>query len=226
MISSAPGTGKSLLAQALVHAGRGNMRNTVLYFSMDSGPEVMAERAAALSTDLDQVTIRDMTVAGNTAVLDAAVSAKHGHVTYSFRGSPSQDYVMDELAAYVELHGFYPEVLIFDNLKDMADQEDPDEFRALEDAVIFMKDLARDTGAAIITLHHITGAFESGDTPVPLSGVRGKVSKTPALILTLYKPSQGILNVSVVKNRNGTSDASGGFYIPLEVDAGKMAFRG
>lgn len=226
MIAAAPGAGKSMLTQALLHAGRDGQKNTVLYFSADSGPEVMHERAGALSTNLDQNTIREMVENGNTETVDAAIKAKHSHITYSFRGSPSQEYIIDELTAYVELHGRFPEVVVMDNLKDLADEEDADEFRALEDAIIFLKDLARDSGAAVIGLHHVAGYLEDGNQPIPLSGIRGKVSKTPALILTLYKPSEAELRISVVKNRNGEVDSSGGFWIPLNVDAARMRFQG
>lgn len=226
MVAAAPGSGKSMLVQALLHAGRGGRKNTVLYFSADSGPEVMHERAGALSTDLDQGTIREMTERGNTATVDAAIQVKHSHVTYSFRGSPSEDYIIDELTAYVELHGRFPEAIVVDNIKDLADDEDADEFRALEDAVMFMKDMARDTGAAVIGLHHVAGHLEDGESPIPLSGIRGKISKTPALILTLYRPSSEVLRVSVVKNRNGKAEASGAFWVPLEIEPGRMKFRG
>lgn len=226
MVAAGPGSGKSMLVQAIVHNGNEGKKNSVLYFSADSDASVMHERAGALSTDLDQQTIRDMAKKGNTARVDAAIAVKHSHITYSFRGSPSQEYVIDELTAYVELHGSFPEVIVSDNLKDFADSEDADEFRALEDAVMFLSAIARYTGAAVIMLHHVAGHVEDGLSPISLSQIRGKVSKTPSLILTLYRPSTDVMRVSIVKNRTGKTDASGNFWVALDVSADKMQFRG
>ena len=130
------------------------------------------------------------------------------------------------LEAYLELHGEFPEVIVMDNLKDLADDQDADEFRALEDAVMFLKDLARDAGAAVLTLHHVGGAFEDSTQAIPLSGLRGKVSKTPALIFTMHRPSDDELRVSVVKNRSGKADASGRFWVPVGINLSRMEFRG
>lgn len=226
MVAAGPGSGKSMLVQAIVHNGDGKEKNTALYLSADSDASVMHERAGALSTDLDQDTIREMVAEGNTAMIDAAIKAKHSHVTYSFRSSPSEDYIIDELTAYVELHGRFPEVLVVDNLKDMADDDDADEFRALDDATTFLNSLAKSAGLAVIALHHVVGHMEDNQAPIPLSGVRGKINKTATVILTLYRPSSETMRISVVKNRGGMSDSSGNFWVPLEVDAGKMRFRG
>ena len=199
-----------------------------MYFSADSGPEVMYERAAALSTGLDSSTIREMTEAGNVAHIDAEMSVKHNHIRYDFTGSPSEDHILAQLDAYVELVGEYPEVIVMDNLKDLADDEQEGEWRALEDAMMFLKDLARDARAAVIALHHVGGEFENGDMPIPLNGLRGKVGKTPAMVLTGYRPggSDTEMRVSVVKNRNGKVNPLGTFWVPLEVNLGKMQFKG
>ena len=227
MFAAPPGAGKSALVHALLHHGAGRQKkNTTLYFSADSGSEVMYERAGALSARLDMTTIRQMIEAGNTGQVDAAITARESHITWDFTSSPSQEHVLMALEAYLELHGEFPEVIVMDNLKDLADDQDADEFRALEDAVMFLKDLARDTGAAVLTLHHVGGAFEDSTQAIPLSGLRGKVSKTPALIFTMHRPSDDELRVSVVKNRSGKADASGRFWVPVGINLSRMEFRG
>lgn len=226
LVAGPPGSGKTLLLHAILHHGAGaKKKNTAMYFSADSGPEVIYERAGALSTRMDMGTIRQLVEAGNTGQVDAAIAARESHITYDFTGSPSQEHVLMELEAYLELHGEFPEVIVMDNLKDLSDEQDADEFRALEDAVMFLKDLARETGAAVITLHHVGGVYEDSTQPIPLSGVRGKVSKTPALILTIHRPSDVEMRVSVVKNRNGKADASGRWWVPLGVNAARVEFK-
>lgn len=229
LIAMGPGGGKTALIQAALHYGGGrNNRSSVLYLSADSGPEVMYERAAALSTGLDTSTVREMTAAGNVAHIDAEMNVKHNHIRYDFTGSPSEDHILAQLDAYVELVGEYPEVIVMDNLKDLADDEQEGEWRALEDAMMFLKDLARDARAAVVALHHVGGEYENGDMPIPLNGLRGKVGKTPAMVLTGYRPggSDSEMRVSVVKNRNGKVNPLGTFWVPLEVNLGKMQFKG
>lgn len=227
MVSAGPGSGKSALIQAVLHHGGGKgHRPSVLYFSADSGPEVMFERSAALSTGLDMDTIREMADKGNLSHVEAEIRAKHGHIQYDFTSSPTQEHVLQELEAYLELHGEWPDVIVMDNLKDLADDQDADEFRALGDASVFLKDLARVTGSATVALHHVGGPYENGDEPIPLGGLRGKISKDAALIITLYRPDNSTMRVSVVKNRGGRTDPTGRFWVPLEVNLSKMEFRG
>ena len=229
LLALAPGGGKSALAQAWTHHGdgRGHVVPT-LYFSADSGPEVMYVRAACLATGLDSTTVREMIEAGNTAHLDAEMAAKHSHIRYDFTSTPSEDHILNQLEAYLELVGDFPEIIVMDNIKDLANDAEADEWRALEDAMMFLKELARETGAAVLGLHHVGGEFENGDMPIPLNGLRGKVGKTPAMVLTGYRPggSDSELRVSVVKNRNGKVNSLGTFWVPLEVDLGKMQFKG
>lgn len=227
MVAAAPGLGKTAIIQAILHHGDGpKAKNSVLYFSADSGPEVMYERAGALSMRLDTQSVREMVESGNTAQVDAAIKARHGHISYVFTSNPSQAQIMAELEAYVDLHGRFPDVVVQDNVKDLVPTDDPDEFRALEDAAVFLKNLARDAGIAVIGLHHVGGAYENGMTPVGQDGIRGKIAKTPALIFTFYKDVEGTYRWCTVKNRSGKADAAANFWIPLAVDLARMEVTG
>lgn len=220
-------THNTALLQSLLHHGGGKgLRPSTLYFSADSGPEVIYERAAALSTRFDMDAIRQMTELGNVGHINAEIAAKHSHIQYDFTSSPTQEHVLRELEAYLELHGDFPDVIVMDNLKDLADDQDADEFRALGDASVFLKDLARVTGSATVALHHVGGPFENGDEPIPIGGLRGRITKDAALILTLHRPSNSEMRVSVVKNRSGRTDPLGKFWVPLSVDLSRMSFTG
>jgi hypothetical protein len=101
------------------------------------------------------------------------------------------------------------------------------EFQMLEEACVIMKGLARDTNAAVIALHHVSGALEDGLTAIPLSGLRGKIPKTPATVLTLHRGEGGKqLRVSPVKVRSGVADASGNWSLPIAIDLNRMSFTG
>lgn len=226
LVAAGPGAGKSAFVQAILHHGGGKgYKNSVLYFSFDSSPADMHERAGALSTRMDMDTIRGLSRAGNVEQVNAAIAAKHGHVIYDFSEEPTAEHMELELEAYLELHGEFPEVIVVDNLKDIVDNADADETRATEDAVMLLKKMARVTGAAVITLHHVGGWYEDGDQPIPLSGLRHKVGKTPALVLTINRPNESELRISIVKQRGGRVDPKGGLYIRLQVDLARMSFK-
>jgi len=83
--------------------------------------------------------------------------------------------------------------------------------------------VATKTKAAVVVLHHSTGMYEDGAQVIPQSGVNGKVSKFPSMVLTLHRPDGTTLNVSAVKNRFGPADPSG-FRVQarLNVDYARM----
>jgi replicative DNA helicase len=233
LVAAGPGTGKSALVQAITQRGDGAGRtNSVFYFSADSSAWDLYTRAAAIATGRTTDDIEDELDTAGSARLNAVVNDATKHMMMDFSSAPTDEYVLNQLKAYAELHGRWPDVIVMDNLKDLVVGDGEDEFRALEDACVFLKQLASDTNAAVIALHHVTGQLEDGFSQIPLSGLRGKVSKTPAMVLTLHKgpinpvsPAQQ-LRVSITKQRGGLADASGSYYVPLAMDLSRMAFDG
>lgn len=217
-------THNSALAQNIVTRGDGN--GTVartFYFSADSDAQTMFTRSAAMSTGYEMSEVERLMREGGMEMLDARVRQATAHINYSFKSTLDVDYMMDELTAYAHVYGEWPEVIVADNLSNIEVGVD-DEWRGLGEASFFLMDLARDTGAAVIALHHVSGEHEAGGRPIPLSGLRGKVSKLPATILTLHR-AQG-LKVSVVKNRSGRADPGGNFGVELTADLARMSFEG
>lgn len=227
MIVAGPGSGKSYLIQAILHNGdRGKAKNSCLYFSADTGPDVIYKRAACLATGYTATAVEDMMANGNTESIETAIQQTESHITWNFTPNPSEQYVIDELKAYEGTYGHFPEVIVMDNLKDLyIEGMEADEFRSLEEACVFLKNLAKLTGSAVIALHHAGGAFEDGTATIPLSGARGKVSKTPAVILTIARQGED-MRVSVVKNRNGKADQSGKLWYPIRANLERGLFEG
>jgi len=225
LVVAGPGSGKSYLLQAILTFGDGKNKNSTLYFSADTGPDVIYKRAAAIATGDTLDSIENMMENGNTESIELKIKQTGGHITWNFTPGPSEQYVIEELMAYEGTYGCFPEVIVMDNLKDLYIDGVEDEFRALEEACVFLKNLAKYTGSAVIALHHAGGAFEDGQALIPLSGVRGKVSKTPAIILTICRTDKD-MKVSVVKNRNGKADQSGKLWHPLRADLSRGRFEG
>lgn len=221
LLTAAPGTGKSALILGWM------MRTSsvrVLYISSDTDAAVQYKRMACMSTGYSSDYI-DQQMEHHPEELDAIIRNAGHHITFDFNPYPNGDEVLDQVNAYLEVYGVYPDVIIQDNLKNLRleDASRSGEFDELEGNMEFLQLLARETGAAVITLHHVTGYFESGDQPIPLSGIRGKVTKTPEVVLTLHR-SPGYTLISPVKNRDGRGDASGGFCVAVSTDLSRMRY--
>ena len=224
MVAAGPGTGKSALVQHWLQVGdRAGHFNRTLYFSSDSDAGTLHIRAAAIATGWTTESIEKLIREGDSDRVDAIVAQATGHMQFQYESSPDEDLICNEIEAYATLWGSYPEAAVFDNLKNIYMPE-PDEFRALEDALVFLQGLAKETNMAIIVPHHVDGKFDDGMDPIPLSGIRGKVTKTPEMVLTLHRPGHGLLGVAAVKNRSGVADPSGKTFTTIPADLGRMAF--
>ena len=220
LVAAAPGGGKSALVQNIVQRGNDEgHRLPTLYFSADSDATTMFTRSAAMATGYEMGEVERLMEEGGQEMLEERVRQASAHVQYSFQSTLDYDAIEDELQAYALVHGSWPQVIVADNLMNI-DSGFEDEFRGLGEASFFLLNIARDTGAAVIALHHVGGEHEGGGAPIPLSGLRGKVSKLPALILTLHRADG--MRVSVVKNRSGKSDPSGNYGVSLRADLARM----
>ena len=125
---------------------------------------------------------------------------------WSFESSPTLEDIAEEVKAFEELWGQSPELIIVDNLMDVA-TDGGEEFASMRAIMKELKYLARATNAAVLVLHH-TSEGVVGTPCQPRSALQGKVAQLPALILTLGLVGTS-LACAVVKNRYGKADANG-----------------
>jgi len=229
IIAGGPGTGKTAVLHNIIQRGNGQEGdgkkvNTCLYFSADSDAMTIFKRAVSIETGWEQSEVERLIREGRQAEMDAIVDQAASHFEWSFMSSPSDEDVHTQVQAYLTKYGAMPEIIALDNLKNLY-AGGGGEFEALEGNCEFLHELAKETGAAVIALHHVTGENEDGMKPIPLSGLRGKISKTPACVWTLHR-SETHLNISPVKNRNGKAQASGTWTLPILADLGRMQYAG
>ncbi len=222
LVSAGPGTGKSAftLSYAL------QARVPALYFSADSDAFVQLTRSISVVTGW---TLE----AAARAVLKDELAAPREKLTglpirFNYQASPSLGDIETSIEAYEEVYGDYPALIVVDNVTNvrsgMAD-DDGDPFAGLEGLMDYLHTMARETQACVIGLHHVTGPYNDSDKPIPLSGVKGQISRVPEMVLTLFKPGPNRLGVSTVKNRGGKSDSSGAEFAELEFLGDKMLIR-
>lgn len=198
MLASAPNAGKSMTA--LVMAIR--MQVPTLYFSADTDAHDSLLRAAAHVTG--------ETLDGVEAGMEADADRYLGHldslrhISWCFDPGPTLEDIDLELQAYIEVQGEPPALIVIDNLINVS-MDDADEFRGLRLIMAALHHLARESGACVLVLHHVTGEFDGTDKPPPRRALHGKVAHLPEVILTLAG-NGAFIGIACVKNRSGASD--------------------
>lgn len=216
MVAAAPNAGKSMFA--LVYAMKAKV--PTLFFSADTDTTTVMMRAAAHLTGHNQVLV-EQNLSGDTHYYDKYFE-KFTHIKWVFDSSPSLDDIELEIRAYVELFGEAPQLIVIDNLMNVAAETD-NEWAGLRAIMMELHDMARKTEACVLVLHHVSEQSEYGSATEPSArrAIHGKVSQLPALILTMgYNPSSGELKIAPVKNRFGPHAADGKDWAMLYVNYG------
>lgn len=209
LVASAPGVGKSLLANVLALRAR----VPALYLSADTDAYTVATRVGA---HLTKRTINEVEQHIDSPLMQATLGGLDW-IRWAFDASFDIDDVVRQVEAFNVMYGEPPHLIVVDNLSSMA-CEDGDIYRGHRFNVENLNVLARESGACVLILHHLTGAYESGNVPPDLGALEGKVAKVPAMVLGLFNGQYGDMGVTIVKNRFGRADAAGYFRVYLHAD--------
>lgn len=214
MVAAAPNAGKSMFA--LVYAIKAEV--PTLFFSADTDVTTVMIRAAAHISGHSQLTV-ETNLNSNPKYYENYFE-KSNHIQWVFDSSPSLDDIELEVKAYQELYGVPPELIVVDNLMNVAAETD-NEWAGLRAIMMELHDLARNTESCVLVLHHVSEASEYGDGTYPPArrSIHGKVSQLPSLMLTLgYDPMGKMLRVAAVKNRFGPNSADGKEWTALDTN--------
>lgn len=225
LIAAGPGTGKSVFASTLaIKSGVPS-----LIFSADSDAFTQLTRAICITSDITVEAATELVIKDNLSSVAESLSGYP--IRFNYDASPSLDTVETSLSAYEEVYGEYPALVVIDNITNVSlDRAEEDRFESLEGLLDYLHSMARETGACVIGLHHVTGPYNDADKPVPLSGIKGQLGRVPELILTMHKVrgpegQPDVLRVSTVKNRGGKADPSGNTFAELEFIGEKVTIR-
>jgi hypothetical protein len=201
MLAGPSGAGKTILALDAVI----RMRVPALYFSADSNHETMQLRAAANLSGHPTADIRAMRDMGLFAE-EYAPYLSRLPVRFQFEPSdPSVEDIALAMEAYQDIEGGFPQILVIDNLTNIAGEED-NEWSGLRSTIKELHWLARKTGTCILVLHHTSETDPKWlISPAPKNAIKGKITEYPSTILTVVY-SGGLVRMAVVKNRHGESD--------------------
>ena len=216
LIGAGSGTGKSAFGLSLaVKSG-----SKTIYFSADSGPDTQLARAMSMQLGKPEA---DCMRAIEKGYLFENELIPLRRIRWDFNAGPSLDDIEKGVHAYAVLHGEYPELVIVDNLLNVVSEESgAGEYKTYENTLLFLDELARSCGFCCVVLHHLVGEYDDGDRAAPMSSLRGKVSKVPQMILTLFRSKDQYggesMGVAIVKNRGGKANAAGSFFVELDLD--------
>lgn len=217
MIAGQPNSGKSLLA--LFYAIKAD--RPTLYVSADTDAYTTSIRAAAVITGNQINTIEESFKQDGAVIYTQALSSLT-NLEFSFDPSPTLDDIQLMVQAYGEKYGIYPELLIVDNLMNVAALHD-NEWTGMRDIMKAMHHIARETQASVFVLHHTSEAEGDPVKPPARKAIQGKVSQLPEMIITVaMEPENNEFRIACVKNRFAKHSAMGTDYVTLYSDASRM----
>lgn len=225
LVAGGPGSGKTALVMNWVIKAK----IPTAYISADTDASTLAERVSAnlLGRTVDEM---EYHFSKRDAVYEEALKRIQDvspHVMWDFGKAPDIESIEGSVRQFNYLYQEDPAIIVADNLKNIwadSDGSDGQDHVRYDRVIDGLRQIGGATGAAVFILHHATGAYEDGNTTIPLSGLLGKVSKDPALVLTVHRGGQ-YQNVSIVKNRTGKSDPAGNLIAPIPFAADRMLYQ-
>ncbi len=190
-----------------------------LYISGDMTPFEATSRLAGMETGHTQADIEQWwsdPIEGQ--VYTAAL--QDSNISFSFGNPITEDALIGELNAWVEIHNSYPEIVVIDNLMDMEGCAEEDN-SALRGAMSYLYGLVMDTGCTVILISHATDKSDRGESlpgmPASRREVKGGIAEKPQIMLSVaLDPDTLEFRVAVIKNRNGPQDPSAKTYAILQ----------
>ena len=229
LIAAAPGGGKSAFATyEVIKAAYGEYEEEpvpTLYFSADTDKKTLGNRIAASITRYT-VDEAERLLLGNNERIWELLDNNTSHIWFCWDRAPNFDAIEQEVEAFAHVMGDWPHKIVIDNLKNIwpEDSGDGGEHIRYDRTLDYLHELAGITGAHIMVLHHVTGYYETGNIPIPLSGILGKVTKPFRLILTLHRAWDNMLGICVVKNTSGRASPDGSLVIHMPYDLERMQY--
>lgn len=183
-----------------------------LYCSADAEDFETVERAAALTTGVP------MSEVGKDYARYEEALSQLNHVRFCYDSSPTYKDLFLEIAAYAEVFGEFPKVLVIDTLMKVVGETD-DEWASMRDTAQVIHELTHITKASVFVLHHASDDRADTTTPSPRNKMQGRVSQLPKAIWSLALAGDE-LRIAAVKSKWCREDPSGRDYATLFVDAG------
>lgn len=222
MIAGIPGSQKSGLAVAIA-AAWAKQGIPGFYSSADMDRHTATTRLAAT---VSGATTSSVERALHSGGMDYYADVLDLPIHFSFNPSPSVDDIRLDIEAWVEAWDSYPRFIVIDNLLDVIPPSGDSETTGYKAILLETKQLARETGAHILILHHMSEAYGNPYMPPPRRAVMGKVTQSPENVMSVaFDPNVSQVVGSMVKHRNGPSSAEADLIFRLDASPESNSFR-
>lgn len=214
MLAGVPGSHKTRIMLNAVT----NMKIPTFVFSTDSDADTVMSRLLALTTRTPTETTEQWLRQDPERVKRVLKTYDDLGFGWCFKPDPSIEDLWEELNAYHEAEGRWPEQIVVDIASDVS-HDTGDEWGSLRDLLRESKIIARETGAHLLLVHHAADS-EKTKKPCPRrSDIHGKVAQIPEVIVTCGVTNTGDLHVACTKNRHAKADANADAHFPMTLDA-------
>lgn len=211
MLGGAPGGGKSLFA--LNWAWK--TEDPLLYLAQDSPRSVLRRLTAlALGQRVSAITEDDIEYWASR-VHDLGKRQELVVAT----GAQTVEEIGAKITALTEWLMEPPTLVVIDNLFDMRSEGNSymsNEFYA--DLLPNLKQLAIERDVGLLILHHVTRGDEHGlgTEPLRLKDLLFAGEREAGHVWGIYRPYDKVVNIQVLKNRDGAADPRGKLYVSLD----------
>lgn len=214
------GPSGSYKTMALINALM-NMKVPTLAFATDSDETTVASRMLSILSGTPTAQTEGWLNINSTHLPQASrLLEAYDFIRWDFAPNPTLDDVWNGTYAYAIMEGIWPEQIVIDIASDVGHEAGGDnEWAMLKDLMRQGKVLARETGAAVHLVHHVSDGWKPTiERPVPSRGdVLGKLSAIPVLMINFAPGQNGELLAGCVKNRFAKCDPTGKTYIRMKV---------
>lgn len=214
------GPSASFKTMAVINAVM-NMAVPTMIFSTDSDESTIASRMLGIVTKTP-IEATEEWLKPDSVHLDRAADllSAYDFLRWDFTPNPTLDDVWLGVYAYAVMEGAWPQQVVVDIASDVFLKGHGDEWAMLKQLMRECKTLARETGAAVHLVHHVSDGWRpTAERPVPSRGdILGKLSALPVLMVNFAPGGEGEILAACVKNRFAKCDASGRDYFRMAVD--------
>lgn len=199
-----------------------------LYFSADMSPFTASSRLASKRTGLNAEQLDTAMRRGGRSKHEVLEALRESKIRFSFGSPITWRAVDEELDAGVELFNRFPEIIIFDNLMDFEGAES--DYGVQMAVMQHVTELARDTGATVIVMHHASDKSWDAKTnpfaPPSRDQVKGGMAEKPEVSLSVaLDPNSLDFNIAVIKNRSGPQDPTARRWMTIRCEPGLTRFH-
>lgn len=192
-----------------------------LYFSADMSAFTASARLASKRSGMTTDQVERAMKAGGEARDQCLAHLADSKITFSFGSPITYRQIDEELKAYSELWNAWPSVIIYDNLMDFEGAQS--EYSAQMDVMQAVTEIARDTSATSLIMHHASDKSWDARTdpwsPPSRDQVKGGLSEKPELSLSVaLNPNSLDFNIACIKQRMGPQDPTAKRWVTLRCE--------